>query len=87
MKQAAKGAVHTPQLQFINVQGEQVRITGQPDVDRVTVAIGEACEITLPSEEAMQFACLLFRVAGSVYVARPKPAVTEQAAGPVEVVM
>ncbi len=49
------------------VQGEQVRITGQPDVDRVTIAIGEACEIRLPSDEAMQFACLLFSVASQVY--------------------
>ncbi len=64
------------------VQGEQVRITAQPDADRVTIAIGEACEITLPSSEAMQFALLLFRIASTVYVERQRPQTTAHPAVP-----
>jgi hypothetical protein len=73
--------------QSMLVEGESVRITGQPDVDRVTIAIGEACEITLPSGEAMQFALLLFRVASAAYVERQRPQAGAQPAEAAAVVM
>jgi len=64
------------------IGGESVRITGQPDVDRVTIAIGDACEITLPATEAMQFGLLLFRAASAVYVERQRPPAAAQASAP-----
>jgi len=65
MKQAAKREpARAPEL--MEVEGERVRITGHPDVGRLTIAIGEACEITLGAFEAAQFALLLLNVASTV---------------------
>ena len=64
MGQAAKRLIQAGAL--IQVEGESVRITGHPDVERVTIAIGEACEITLGAVEASQFALLLLNVASTV---------------------
>lgn len=49
------------------IEGEPVRITGRPDVDRVTVTIGEGCEICIPAYDAIQFALVLLNVASTVY--------------------
>jgi hypothetical protein len=49
------------------IEGVDVRITSHPDVDRVTITIGEGCEIALAAYEAIQFALLLLNVASDTY--------------------
>ena len=71
----------------MTIEGECVRITGRPDIDRVTITIGETCEITLPAHEAMQFALLLLNIASTVYREHLGAGVTALPAAPAEVVM
>jgi hypothetical protein len=51
----------------MSIDGVDVRITSHPDADRVTITIGEGCEITLAAYEAIQFALLLLNVASETY--------------------
>jgi len=51
----------------MDIEGESIRVTGRPNVDRVTITISESCEITVASHDAIQFALLLLNVASTVY--------------------
>jgi len=71
----------------MTIQGECVRITGRPDVDCVTITIGETCEITLPAHEARLFALLLRKVAVTVHREHLGAGMTALPVAPAERVM
>jgi hypothetical protein len=64
MQQATKDRVGEEPLR---IEGELVLVTGRPDVGRVTISLGESCEITIAAEDASQFALLLYHVASTVH--------------------